>query len=183
MKWDETLEKLQNIKGELAKYRVKFVDHEEFIKILTHMRNPERAKYRGYRIKLGKNQKRDISNLYITGYIGDEMTDYLIQGVKSGCNIQVITTHRRPEVLNKLKNNGVKVKTNKEMHARMMIGFADRDYLKNGFLLVGSFDLDEKGLGGDKINAGIITTHPDLINSAVEFFEEEWNDKYHTKPF
>ncbi len=179
--WDKTLDKLQDIKGELARYRVKFVDNKEFTKILTHLRNPVRSKYRGYRIKLGKTEKRDIANLYITGYIGDEISDYLIQGLKNGCNIQVISIHRRP-ILNKLKDNGVKIKTNKNMHARMMIGFSDRETMNNGFLLVGSFDLDKTSLGGDKKNAGIITTHPDLIKSAIDFFEEEWDDEYHTKP-
>jgi len=49
-------------------------------------------------------------------------------------------------------------------------------------LIIGSFDLDQAGLGGNRRDAGIITTHPDLVKSAVEYFETVWEDHYHSTP-
>lgn len=40
---------------------------------------------------------------------------------------------------------------------------------------MGSFDFNTECIGLDRYDAGIKTKHPDLLKSAIDFFEKVWN--------
>jgi hypothetical protein len=46
----------------------------------------------------------------------------------------------------------------------------------NGLLVIGSFDFNTKCIGKKRYDAGIKTKHPDLIESAVQLFEQVWRE-------
>ena len=45
-----------------------------------------------------------------------------------------------------------------------------------GTLIIGSFDFNTECIGAERYDAGIKTSHPDLIKSAVNFFEGIWGE-------
>jgi hypothetical protein len=83
-----------------------------------------------------------------------------------------------------MQEKGIEIRVNDRIHTRLFIGYSDRDLNtdSNGVLLLGTFDFNKEGLSEDKINAGILTRHPDLVKSARELFERVWEEKIDTKP-
>ena len=41
---------------------------------------------------------------------------------------------------------------------------------------MGSFDYNTECIGRERYDAGLKTSNPDLVNSAIAFFEQVWND-------
>jgi hypothetical protein len=54
----------------------------------------------------------------------------------------------------------------------MFIGYHEQPNVSE--LLLGSFDFNRDGLSRHKVNAGIITKNPDLVQEAVAIFEKIW---------
>jgi hypothetical protein len=42
-------------------------------------------------------------------------------------------------------------------------------------LIIGSFDFNTECIGKERLDAGIKTNHPDLVKSALQFFDGIWN--------
>lgn len=79
------------------------------------------------------------------------------------------------EVLKKLVNSGVKIRFNHRTHARLLIAYNPKaDF--NGLVIIGSFDFNSECIGKERYDAGIKTRHPDLVKSAVELFDQIWNE-------
>jgi hypothetical protein len=76
------------------------------------------------------------------------------------------------EALRKLSKAGVEVKFNYRLHARLLVAHTQI----SGLLILGSFDYSTECIGKERYDAGIKTSHPDLIQSAIDFFEQVWND-------
>lgn len=83
------------------------------------------------------------------------------------------------QVLKKLNEAGAEVRVNDRSHARFLVSYIP-DYLSGnepiwrGTLLIGSFDFNKESMGKERHDAGIKTSHPDMIQAAVELFEEIW---------
>ena len=76
------------------------------------------------------------------------------------------------EALRKLSKAGVEVKFNNRIHARLLVAYTKI----SGLLILGSFDFNTECIGKERYDAGIKTGHPDLIKSAIDFFEQVWTD-------
>lgn len=81
-------------------------------------------------------------------------------------------------ILKKIAEVGAKIKVNHRLYARLLVAYHSFDLVKEwtGLLVIGSFDFNSECIGRERYDAGIKTTHPDLIRSAVELFEQIWND-------
>ena len=81
------------------------------------------------------------------------------------------------EALRKLAEGGAEIKLNYRLHARLMIAYTSHlKSLLNGLLVLGSFDYNTECIGRERYDAGIRTHNPDLVKSAVDFFDKVWND-------
>jgi len=80
------------------------------------------------------------------------------------------------EVLEKLVDAGAKVKINHRTHARLFIAHNPKLGEGRGLVVIGSFDFNSECYTKERYDAGIKTTHPDLVKSAVKLFEEIWSE-------
>ena len=81
--------------------------------------------------------------------------------------------------LKTMQEKGIEIKINHRLQSRLFIGYQLlNDDFYGGILIIGSFDFNREGLAGERRDAGIITTHPDLIKSAITFFKELWETEY-----
>lgn len=46
----------------------------------------------------------------------------------------------------------------------------------HGLLILGSFDFNTECIGKERHDAGVKTSHPDLVKSAIDFFNQVWTD-------
>ena len=66
---------------------------------------------------------------------------------------------------------------NLRTHFRMFLCRSD----KSGLLVLGSFDFNKEGMNEERKDAGIKTSHPDLIESAFDYFNKVWEDEYNSE--
>jgi hypothetical protein len=131
----------------------------------------------------------------IIGYFSEGMGQILSQHLSENknCTIRLISPelntaqHQDKMNLTALRNmqaTGIEIRVNTRVHTRLFIGYGECDPNEIGYqvLLLGTFDLNKEGLSGEKINAGILTRHPDLVKSARELFKRVWEEKIETKP-
>jgi hypothetical protein len=83
---------------------------------------------------------------------------------------------RNLEVLKKLAETGAEIKFNNRLHARLLVAYEPHAPKLYGLLILGSFDFNTECIGKERYDAGIKTTNPDLLQSAIDFFEQVWND-------
>ena len=74
-----------------------------------------------------------------------------------------------------MQGAGAKIKVNQRVHGRM---FLCRYQEHKGVLILGSFDFNKEGMGEERRDVGIKTSHPDLIKSAYKYFNGLWDDEY-----
>jgi len=79
------------------------------------------------------------------------------------------------QVLKKLANAGAEIRFNNRLHARFLVAHTP-EIGSRGLLLIGSFDFNTECIGIERYDAGIKTTHPDLVKSAIEIFEQIWDE-------
>jgi len=80
------------------------------------------------------------------------------------------------QALKKLSGDGVALKLNNRLHARLFIAYNPTLLDQGGLLIVGSFDFNTECIGLERYDAGIITKHPDLVKSAITLFNQVWNE-------
>jgi len=186
LSWNKIFKDINEVSSLVKRFRVDFIDEQEFLKLFAHLKDPSRLGVLNdaYRIVLPHKAGGGFNPrfIYLTGFLGTQIRDLLCEASEASCQIKVISRHNRPDILRKMAEKGIKVGVNKNAHARLFIAYADRDHLEEGLLVLG-FDFDLKGLSGERKDAGIITRHPDLIQSAVIFFERIWNDETQTIPY
>jgi hypothetical protein len=188
--WEETHSKLEAINSELCrKCKIIFMDDQRFNSFLDHLKGINRTEF-------DSNFSFIQCNFFdIIGYFSEGMGKILLQHLEGykDCKIRLISpelkTDQRQDRLNlnalrKMQAKGIEIRVNDRIHTRLFIGYYDRDLntVSNQVLLLGTFDFNREGLSQDKINAGILTRHPDLTKSARELFEKVWEEKIDTKP-
>ena len=164
--WKKLKDKVTFLQSDLEPFEVNFLDRDSFKGFCDNMRF-ELENYR---------------KIYITGYFSETIRDALERLIKLKNNVRLIcpelqTQHKRDEknltALMKLADVGAEVKFNNRLHARFLV--AHRPAV-GGLLVVGSFDFNTECIGRERYDAGIITKHPDLVKSAVNLFEQIWNE-------
>jgi len=110
-------------------------------------------------------------NLKIMGYFDNTFIDKLLpcaERVKIIGNDKVKKTKTLKSGLKRLYDLGAEVRTNDELHARMVLTHIGA--------LVGSGDLEADCVGGNRIDACIFSDHPEIKRSSNDFFEKIWNN-------
>ena len=86
--------------------------------------------------------------------------------------------------LEKLHDEGIAVKSNERIHARIFnLYIQEKDDIIPLCLLIGSFDFNLNAVTTERYDVGIRTKHPELTRKAVDFFERIWNDKFSSDMF
>jgi len=112
-------------------------------------------------------------NIYIMGYFDQARLDKLTPIAR---NLKIISptgalkTKKNKDALKRISKAGAEVKTHPMLHARI---FCDPD---KRVLIVGSGDLQTDCFGGSRFDAGVWSNHPDLIKSAIDFFNRVWQE-------
>jgi len=169
MEYEKFREQVVNLQSYLNKFKVEFLDREDFK-------------------KFADNLWSNISNwteVCITGYFSETVREDLTKFIKfQEHKLRLICQELDPqnrrdkknlEVLKKLCNVGAEIKLNNRLHARFLVAHnpTSKGY---GLLILGSFDFNTECMGKERYDAGIKTTHPDLIQSALSLFEQIWNE-------
>jgi len=113
------------------------------------------------------------SDLYIMGYFDQAMLNTLLPVARYVRIISpsgALTNRRNKDALTRMSKAGAKVRTHPMLHARIFC-VPDRRVL-----IVGSGDLQTDCIGGTRFDAGIWSNYPDLIKSAIDFFNRVWEE-------
>jgi len=175
-KWEEFRRQVVNLQRSLNLFKVEFVDRDGFKEFADQLYS-----------KVG-----DYPAICITGYFSEtirEQLDRVINyvrtrgfgGVRMICPYFPIKGKRdrsNLQSLRKLSETGAKVKVNDRLHARFLVAYSqsENSELMGGLLMLGSFDFNTECIGRERYDAGIMTKHPDLVNSAIRLFDQIWND-------
>jgi hypothetical protein len=164
--WKELTARIIDLQAILGKFKVEFIDRDSF---------------KTFCDDLALNLK-DLKDICITGYFSETIRTELENIAKNDYyhiriispDFQVGTPREKKnlEALRKLSKAGVEVKFNYRIHARLLVAHSPI----NALLVLGSFDYNTECIGKERYDAGIKTRHPDLVKSAVDFFEQVWND-------
>lgn len=176
MAYENFRQKIVNLQADVSLFKVEFVDRDGFKQFANQLYS-----------KVG-----DYPEICITGYFSetireqlDRITNYVrtrgfgevrlicpyfpIKGKRDRNNLQS---------LRRINEAGAKVKVNDRLHARFLVAYAqsENSELIGGLLILGSFDFNTECIGRERYDAGIMTKHPDLVNSAIRLFDQIWND-------
>ena len=159
-----------------------------FDEFIAFLKGQDRTRYEQY------SAAHSFKFIGVTGYFSaGTPTDLPIAQRKWGSSIRLISPALDPEkrredqdldALRKMQDAGIEIRINARLHARMFVGYSNREMEKygSGILLLGSHDFNRDSVSGQNRNAGIVTGHPGLVISTIRFFEHIWEDRYETKP-
>jgi len=165
-----TQKKVTSLQGDLGLFQSCFVDRSGFKEFADNLYD-----------RVGSMAEIDI-----TGYFSETIRETLERIVKIPVRVRIICPffiikgprdRKNLEALEKLRQTGAEVKVNDRLHARFLVGYTHGQKETRGLLLIGSFDFNTECIGKDRYDAGIFTTHPDLVTSATQLFEEIWNEQ------
>jgi len=137
---------------------------------------------------------RDYEHICMAGYFSEAFVQPLIKQ-KKGLRAQIRVLSPRLDIkklrdqdnlkaLRKLQDEGVNVRIHSRLHCRMLIAYTytkDEIPRAQGHLILGTFDYNDEGVTAKKRNAGIKTMNPDLLKSAVKYFDDLWVEQRDTK--
>ena len=173
--WEKLITEIIDLQRVLGLFKVDFIDSNYF-KDFCDNKLP--------------HDLSNFENYCITGYFSETIRETLERIVRRRKNdkhgkvrlicpefpLNTKRDRRNFEVLEKLVEEGAEVKINNRLHARMFVGYnPSREWApEHGKLILGSFDFNTECIGKERYDAGIITSHPDLVKSAIDFFERIW---------
>jgi hypothetical protein len=168
VEYEEFKRRIVDLQGDWSLFKVDFLDKDGF---------------KNFADNLSTNLSI-YAEICITGYFSETIREGLEQIAKiQDHRIRLICQELEPnrprdkknlDVLKKLCKTGVQIKINNRIHARFLVAHIPK--LHRGILILGSFDFNTECIGKERHDAGVKTTHPDLIKSAIELFEEIWSD-------
>jgi len=168
--WEKFRQKIVGLQGDLSPFKVEFLDREGFKKIADNL----------------WGTISQWSEVCITGYFSEAVRDDLekyakIEGHKLRLICQELDANNRRdkknlEVLRKLCKPRTEIKVNNRLHARFLVAYHPHFKETRGLLIIGSFDFNTECMGKERFDAGVMTGHPDLVRSALQLFEEIWNE-------
>jgi len=115
-------------------------------------------------------------NLYMMGYFDQITLDKLLpiaRYVRIISPSKALENRINRDALNRMSRAGAQVRTHPMLHARIFC-VPDRQVL-----IVGSGDLQTDCFGGRRFDAGVWSNYPELIKSAVDFFNRVWEESEH----
>jgi len=170
LSYHEFRDKILSLQSDAKLFKVDFLDRDRFKNIADNL---------FFRLK-------DFEEIRITGYFSETIRDTLQKVAKiSNHKVQLISPEfptrsvrdkRNLQALEKLAKVGVEIKFNNRLHARFLVSHIPALVEQGGLLIVGTFDFNTECIGLERYDAGIITKHPDLVKSAIELFEQIWNE-------
>lgn len=171
MAYEEFRRKIVNLQGDLSLFAVDFMNTDSFKNFADHL--PNNLLNNGY------------DEVCITGYFSETVREGLERFSKmQGYKVRLICQELDPkkprdkknlDVLRRLCKTGVEVKVNSRIHARFLVAHTSAKPETTGLLIIGSFDFNTECIGKERLDAGIKTHHPDLVKSALQFFDGIWN--------
>jgi len=174
--WEDLRNQIERTLSALRNFDVKFVDEKLFPEFINHLKGRDRTDFQNY--------GHGFKFLDITGYFSEGISDMLSDySTRRNCKVRLVSPELKPNIkqdmnnltaLRKMQDKGVEIRVSPRIHARLLVGYPSDEpaLFGNGVLLLGSFDFNREGLSGEKINAGIITQHPNLVRSARDFQED-----------
>ncbi len=120
----------------------------------------------------------------ISGHFSEGFAELIcpkLEGVRKNLTLRLITKGHGVKTVNslrKIQDAGAEVRWNDKTHFRMFVGTSTI----GGVLLLGSFDFNKEGMSRERRDVGIYTTHPDLVQSAYEYFMNVWNEERDSIP-
>ncbi|HZK62470.1 MAG TPA: phospholipase D-like domain-containing protein [Anaerovoracaceae bacterium] len=166
VEWKKLTDKITSIQADMKKFEIEFLDRDSF---------------KGFCDNLSSNLM-NLNDICLTGYFSQTIRtelenialnrDHRVRLISPDFQLGTNRDKKNLEVLRKLSKSGVEVRFNYRIHARLLIA-------KNpltSLLILGSFDYDTECIGTERYDAGIKTSHPDLVKAASDFFEQVWND-------
>ena len=168
--WEEFGQKIESLKLDHLKFHIEFLDRDSFKELCNRL-------YFDF---------RGSKEICITGYFSEAIREELEKLQKTQTHLRLICPEfsltsprdrKNIEALTKLAESGVEIKFNNRLHARMFIAYTPYANSKtSGELVLGSFDFNTECMGRERYDAGIKTSHPDLVRSAIAFFDKVWQD-------
>jgi len=164
--WKKLKDTIGHLQDDLAPFEANFIDRDSFRSFCDNL----------------PSEAETFSRIYITGYFSETIRETLEKLVKMHKDVKLICPEfptqsqrdrRNLEALKKLAKAGAEIKLNSRLHARFLVGGHPTI---GGLLVIGSFDFNTECIGKERYDAGIKTSHPDLVKSALELFEQIWNE-------
>ncbi len=163
----------------LARFNVDFIDETGFQSFIREL----------------PKTLRDYDNFCMAGYFSEAFVQPLIKQRKGlRARIRVLSPElnlkqRRDrnnlKALRKLQDEDIEVKIHSRLHCRMLLAYSHRDIggipEAYGHVILGTFDYNDEGVNASKRNAGIKTMNPDLLKSAIKYYDELWEEFRDTK--
>lgn len=130
------------------------------------------------------NLFHSYDEICISGHFSEGLAELIcskLEGVRKNLTLRILTSSTGTssiEALRKIQDAGAKIRYNRRTHFRMFVGKSE----SQGYLILGSFDFNKEGMTMDRRNAGISTTHPDLVQSAYKYFMKVWQEERDSIP-
>jgi hypothetical protein len=169
MEYEKLRQEVVNLQSYLERFKVEFLDREDFKKFADNLW----SNINGW------------NEVCITGYfseaVREDLTRYLnykehkLRLISQELDPQSKRDRKNLEVLRKLSSTGAEIKLNNRLHARFLVAHTPT-FKGYGLLVLGSFDFNTECMGKERYDAGIKTTHPDLVQSTLNLFEQIWNE-------
>jgi hypothetical protein len=171
MAYEEFKRKIVNLQNDWNLFKIDFMNTDSFKDFADRLDN--NLLNSGY------------DEVCITGYFSETVREALERFSKmQGYKVRLICQELDPnkprdkknlDVLRRLCKTGVEVKVNSRIHARFLVAHMSKYPETVGLLIIGSFDFNTECIGKERLDAGIKTNHPDLVKSALQFFDKIWN--------
>jgi hypothetical protein len=171
-KWNQLVFAIDHLRQDVLKFKVNFIDETGFKKYIDEHFG---ASFQSFK------------DVCLTGYFGEGIANLICEKSKGQrsririiiplLNLRSVRDQKSLASLRKMQDVDVEIRINHRLHCRMLI-LTNEDY--KGLLILGSFDFNKEGMGAERRDAGIQTQHPDLIKSALDYFNELWENKRDT---
>lgn len=162
--------KIVNLQSDLSQFKVDFLDREGFRYLASRL----------------FDELSVFTEICITGYFSETIRQDLERFIgQKDRKLRLITQEfdannkrdkKNLEVLKKLSSKGAKIKVNSRLHARFLVAYHPSIEKGSGEIIIGSFDFNNECIGMERHDAGIRTSNPDIVKSAIELFNEIWEE-------
>lgn len=175
MEYEEFREKIIRLQDYLGLFQVEFLDRNGFKQFADNL----------------SNNVENYLEVCITGYFSETIREALEKIIRKSpphhvrliCPefpLQSKSDRRNLQALKRLALAGAEIRVNSRLHARFLVAYQP-SVLKmkqkwRGLLVIGSFDFNTECIGRERYDAGVKTIHPDLVQSAVQLFEQIWKE-------
>jgi hypothetical protein len=170
MLYEEFRKKIVDLQSDWQSFKVEFIDRDGFKRFADQL----------------YDEVNEWTEVCITGYFSERIRKELERIIRlQGRKVRLICPEfsvdfkrdrKNLEALRKLASAGAQIKVCNRLHARFFVAYGPSQKGIKGFLVIGSFDFNTECIGLERYDAGIRTSNPDLVQSAVNLFNQIWNE-------